>query len=176
MTVARFKGIIEALYLADLYASDYLANYTFTEEELTLPMVRHILYAAPRNGLREEDATEEEIAKAKENAENTLLQIKGYDDMVLLGDKHERDGTALESAEYTVSKGEMVKEFEEWCYDAARKVGDKEIVRSDFGFHVMFFVGTAEADDDQKKAIAQTSLYNMLDEKAKEAQFVLKEN
>jgi hypothetical protein len=176
MTVARFKGIIEALYLADLYASDYLANYTFTEEELTLPMVRHILYAAPRNGLREEDATEEEIAKAKENAENTLLQIKGYDDMVLLGDKHERDGTALESAEYTVSKGEMVKEFEEWCYDAARKVGDKEIVRSDFGFHVMFFVGTAEANDEQKKAIAQTSLNNMLDEKAKEAQFVLKEN
>jgi hypothetical protein len=175
MTLARFKAIVERLYLADIYASDYLANYSFTEEELALPIVRHILYAAPRNGLREQDASEEEIAKALEDAENTLLQVKGYDDMVLIGDKHTRDGTALESAEYTVSKGEMVKEFEAWCFDATRKVGDKEIVRTDFGFHVIFFVGSAEADEEQKKMIAQTALLDMLEERAMDARFALKE-
>lgn len=175
MTLARFKAIVERLYLADIYSSDYLANYSFTEEELALPIVRHILYAAPRNGLREQDASEEEIAKALEDAENTLLQVKGYDDMVLIGDKHTRDGTALESAEYTVSKGEMVKEFEAWCFDATRKVGDKEIVRTDFGFHVIFFVGSAEADEEQKRMIAQTALLDMLEERAMDARFALKE-
>lgn len=175
MTIARFKSIVEKLYLADLYVSDYLESYPFTEEELALPIVRHILYAAPMNGLREEEASEEEIAKALEDAESTLLQVKGYDDMVLIGDKHTRDGTALESAEYTVSKGEMVKEFEEWCFDATRKVGDKEIVRTDFGFHVMFFVGTAEADEEQKKVIAQNALLNMIEERAMDARFALME-
>ncbi len=175
MTIERFKAIVEAMYLADMYVSDYMANYTYTAEELALPMVRHILYAAPRNGLREQDATEEEIAKALEDAENTLLQINAYDDMVLIGDKHTRDGTALASAEYTVSKGEMVKEFEQWCFDPARAVGDKEIVRTDFGFHVMYFVGTAEAGEEQKKTIAQNALFGMIEEWAKDDRFMLKE-
>ena len=33
----------------------------------------------------------------------------------------------------------MVKAFENWCFDAARKAGDTGIVESDYGYHVMFF-------------------------------------
>ena len=39
-----------------------------------------------------------------------------------------------------VYKGQMVKAFENWCFDAARKAGDTGIVESDYGYHVMYFI------------------------------------
>lgn len=175
MTVERFRQIIESYYLAEMFSTDFLENYEFSEDELRLPTVRHILYGAPRNGLREEDASEEEIAEALAKAEETISLINGYEDMVLIGDQHTRDETALESAEYTVSRGEMVKEFEEWCFDPAREIGDKEIVRTDFGFHVMYFVGTKEADEDQKAVIARNALGDMIKQMAEEERFMFSE-
>lgn len=41
------------------------------------------------------------------------------------------EGTAL---------GTMVPQFEGWATDDARKYGDVEIVQSDYGYHIMFFV------------------------------------
>ena len=40
-----------------------------------------------------------------------------------------------------VFKGQMVEAFEDWCFDAARKVGDTGIVKTPYGYHVMYFVG-----------------------------------
>lgn len=37
-------------------------------------------------------------------------------------------------------KGKMVKEFEEWSFAADRKYGDTGIVKTQFGYHIMFFV------------------------------------
>lgn len=37
--------------------------------------------------------------------------------------------------------GQMVKPFEDWCFDASRQAGDTGIVQTDYGYHVMFFVG-----------------------------------
>ena len=36
----------------------------------------------------------------------------------------------------------MVKEFEAWCFDSARKYGDTGLVKSTYGYHIMFFVGS----------------------------------
>ena len=38
----------------------------------------------------------------------------------------------------------MVDNFENWLYDAERKVGDVDIVESPYGYHIMFFVGDIE--------------------------------
>ena len=38
----------------------------------------------------------------------------------------------------------MVEAFENWCYDAARKTGDTDIVETEYGYHVMYFVGDSE--------------------------------
>ena len=40
-----------------------------------------------------------------------------------------------------VRKGEMVKEFEEWLFAEERKVGDTGLVRTDYGWHIMYFAG-----------------------------------
>jgi hypothetical protein len=38
----------------------------------------------------------------------------------------------------------MVAPFEDWCYDESRKAGDYGIVETDFGYHIMFFVGDSD--------------------------------
>ncbi len=40
-----------------------------------------------------------------------------------------------------VYKGQMVENFENWCFDESRKAGDTGIVESPYGYHVMYFVG-----------------------------------
>ena len=41
--------------------------------------------------------------------------------------------------------GQMVKPFEDWCFDESREVGDTGIVKTDYGFHVMYFVESRPA-------------------------------
>ncbi|MBQ2854653.1 MAG: peptidylprolyl isomerase [Oscillospiraceae bacterium] len=40
--------------------------------------------------------------------------------------------------------GQMVTAFEEWCYDESRKAGDTGIVETEYGYHVMYFVGDSD--------------------------------
>lgn len=43
-----------------------------------------------------------------------------------------------------VGIGQMVKPFEDWCFDASRQSGDTGIVQTDYGYHVMYFVGRSD--------------------------------
>lgn len=45
-----------------------------------------------------------------------------------------------------VAKGEMVQEFEDWCYDEARKAGDTGVVKTSYGYHIMYYVGEGESN------------------------------
>ena len=38
----------------------------------------------------------------------------------------------------------MVVNFNDWCFDSARKTGDTDIVESEYGYHVMYFVGDSD--------------------------------
>ena len=64
----------------------------------------------------------------------------------------------------------MVKEFEDWSFDASRKYGDTGLVKSTYGYHIMFFVGSdtewrAFADYDLRME-ASKALLNGLEEEA----------
>ena len=39
-----------------------------------------------------------------------------------------------------VLKGDMVEEFENWIFDASRKPGDYGLVKTPYGYHIMYFV------------------------------------
>jgi len=43
-----------------------------------------------------------------------------------------------------VYPGQMVKPFEDWCFEASRQPGDTGIVQSDYGYHVMYFVSHSD--------------------------------
>ena len=39
---------------------------------------------------------------------------------------------------------QMVEEFSEWCFDQSRQPGDTGIVKTSYGYHIMYFVGQTE--------------------------------
>ena len=43
-----------------------------------------------------------------------------------------------------VYEGQMVPAFNDWCFDETRKYGDYGLVQTNYGYHVMFFVGSEE--------------------------------
>ena len=43
-----------------------------------------------------------------------------------------------------VTLGQMVEPFEKWCFDESRKPGDSGLVKTDYGYHIMYFVDTLE--------------------------------
>lgn len=72
----------------------------------------------------------------------------------LANEKSEDGGSNTNGGLYTgVTEGYMVDTFNDWCFDESRVVGDYGLVKTTFGYHVMFFSGsesvwyaTAEAD------------------------------
>ena len=110
--------------------------------------VRHILVepAAVSEDAEDYDA---ELAAAKDEAlaeaENLLTAWEEGDateeSFAELADQNSDD--TAEGGLYTqVHLGQMVEPFEEWIFDSSRKAGDTDIVESEFGYHVMYFVGT----------------------------------
>ncbi len=60
------------------------------------------------------------------------------DDTASTSDNTDSEGGGL----YTdIEKGMMVVPFEEWVYDASRKPGDVGIVKTAYGWHIMYYVG-----------------------------------
>ena len=108
--------------------------------DYALPNVRHILISVS-------DTTDEEaMAAAKETAEKLLAEYEAgehtEDAFAAIGDAAYADGTAAESARYEdITPGQMVEDFENWCFDSSRQVGDTGIVESTYGYHVMYFSG-----------------------------------
>ncbi len=43
-----------------------------------------------------------------------------------------------------VAPGDMVTEFNDWCFDPDRQIGDHGIVQTSYGYHIMYFVGQTE--------------------------------
>jgi len=105
--------------------------------------VRHILISA------DSSADEETVQAAKEKAE-TLLQTwqsaeATEDSFAELAKENSSDGSASNGGLYeNVYLGQMVTEFEDWCFDDSRKPGDTGIVKTRYGFHVMYFVGEGD--------------------------------
>ena len=114
--------------------------------------VRHILIQADKG----EDGTwsEEALAAAKAEAERILAEYEA-------GDKTEESFAALATRYSTdegsredgglyenVAKGQMVQEFNDFCFAEGRKSGDTGIVYGTngqyAGYHVMYYVGEGE--------------------------------
>lgn len=68
-----------------------------------------------------------------------------------------------------VVPGDVPAELEEWLFDPARKYGDTKIIRTEYGYHILYFVeGTtveAKAEADAALAAQQTKLIEIAKEK-----------
>ena len=91
-------------------------------------------------------ATRKDEAKAK--AEDALAQWKAgdatEDSFAALANEYSQDpGSNTTGGLYEqVYQGQMVTEFNDWCFDPARQTGDTGIIHNEStGYHVMYFVG-----------------------------------
>lgn len=157
------------LYFNDLYSSwepsqeelsDYYDNHTGTYAEEGLEKnempaaasVRHILIT-PEGGETGADGypvyTDEAWAAAEEAAQAVYDQwLAGdltEDAFADLAVQYSADGNASTGGLYEdVEPGQMVTEFNDWCFDTARACGDTGIVKTVYGYHIMYFVSASE--------------------------------
>lgn len=111
--------------------------------------VRHILAKVATSGEdgTSTDADWDACKEAIEEIENLWIDSDQTEDaFAQLAEDHSEDtGSAANGGLYEdVYKGQMVAEFEDWCFDDARQIGDTGIVKTSYGYHLMYYVGTCE--------------------------------
>ena len=117
------------------YTVVLLNKAAYINEEQTRD-VAHILFT------KDKYETEE---KAKAEAERVLALYKGgintLEAFEALGKEYTEDsGVKYEN----VKPGDMVEEFNDWMFDEARKAGDVDIVKTTYGYHVMYYIGEGD--------------------------------
>ena len=106
---------------------------------------RHILFQT-KDQSSGKDLSEEEIAKKKTQAEDVLKKFnegdKTEDSFAALANEYNEDtGSSSNGGLYEhIYPGQMVTEFNDWVFDANRKAGDVELVETDYGYHIIYFV------------------------------------
>ena len=112
--------------------------------------VRHVLImpeGATSANIRTETFPEEAWAASEKKAQELYDQWKSgdmsEDSFAQLAMDHSQDGSASTGGLYTdVYQGYMVEAFDAWCFDESRQPGDHGIVKTEFGYHIMYFVGS----------------------------------
>ena len=144
--------------------------------------VRHIL-VAPESGSNSSSSTsekteytDEQWSAAKKKADSILAKFNKTDkseyEFAKLAEQYSTDSASTSSGSNdsfgglyeSVTLGQMVPDFEKWSIDDSRKYGDTGIVKSDYGYHIMFFIN--DCPEYQSKIIAQIKsdrLSNMID-------------
>lgn len=121
----------------------------------TFPLknVRHILVSF-EGGTRDDSGnitySAEEKAAAKATAEELLNQWKSgeatEDSFAALATEKSSDtGSTANGGLYEdIAPNQMVAAFNDWCFAEGRKAGDTGIVETQYGYHVMYFVGDSD--------------------------------
>ena len=116
---------------------------------------RHILFRVDTTSLDTSSETYDadlqalkDAAKAKADDALAQWQANGATEdafAALANELSDDSGSNTNGGLYTkILKGQMVTEFNDWCFDASRKAGDTGIVYNEgsyTGYHVMYFVG-----------------------------------
>ena len=134
----------------------YYVIYYIGSNDNTFPLknVRHILVSF-EGGTTDSNTnvttySDEEKAAAKEKAEDLLNQWKSgdatEDSFAALATENSTDPGSVENGGLyeSIYPGQMVAAFNDWCFDESRKSGDTGIVETNYGYHVMYFVGDAQ--------------------------------
>ena len=112
--------------------------------------VRHVLIR-PEGGETGEDGypvfTDEAWEACRQKAEEIYAKWQEGDlseeSFAQLAKDHSVDGSASNGGLYeNVYQGRMVPEFDAWCFDESRQVGDHGLVKTVYGYHIMFFSGS----------------------------------
>lgn len=116
--------------------------------------VRHILIEIVGSGVDEDGntvITEEDWAKCLADAQALLDDWKANDGteegFASYAMEHSTDGGSASNGglyEDLTSSTNFVEEFKEWYLDSSRQPGDTGLVKSDYGYHIMYYSASEE--------------------------------
>lgn len=185
----RYKAVdyVSHLYEVLKPEAEQVQTY-FTENEETLAEsgitkdagsygnVRHILIV-PEGGETDEEGntvySEDAWNACQEKAQGILDQwLEGEaneESFAQLANAHSQDpGSNTNGGIYTqVQEGQMVEEFDYWLFSQEHQYGDHGLVKTKFGYHIMFFVSVNEIWFEETENVM---ISNQIEEKAKAAE------
>lgn len=142
---------VEAFYQANASAFEQQGIQKIDRNVIN---VRHILIQPEQDidsdGDLEPDSSSDEAWAAAEQAANDTyerwkLNPTEENFATVATDTTFDTGSAQTGGLYeNVYPGQMVGAFDEWCFDTSRQPGDNEIIRTDFGYHIMYFVSEGD--------------------------------
>lgn len=149
-----FRSCYDAMVPTDAEIEAYFAEHEeeFANSGVTrdakLVDIRHILVlpeGATLETIRTETFPEEAWAAGEKQAQEILNEwLSGEqteDNFAAIANQYSVDpGSNTNGGLYTdVATGDMVEAFDAWCFDPSRKAGDYGIVRTELGFHIMYY-------------------------------------
>lgn len=128
--------------------------HSISDNHTKMGDVRHLLVSF-EGGTEDEESggtvySDEEKAEAKATADKYLADWLAGDateeSFIALVQKNSDDSSAEEGGlfENVAPDGTYVPEFQNWALDESRKPGDTEVIGTEFGYHVMYYVGDSE--------------------------------
>lgn len=157
----KYPGL-DWLYSSDRKAGDvrqdsttvvYVVKPVYMSDAKTVN-VRHILIAPESSNSSDDSSsstsakncTDKEWAAAEKKAKSILAKYNSGDktskSFAKLAKSNSSDGNASNGGLYeNVIPNQMVPTFNAWCFDSSRKVGDVGIVKTEYGYHIMYFEG-----------------------------------
>ena len=170
-TLEDYKSFWEMYFLSSDYYNEITGSFAPTAEEIAEYFntheaeyadngldkttssvdVRHILILP--EGATIETVTTEEFSdeawaageqKAQEILDQWLSGDKTEDSFATLANENAADtGSNTNGGLYSgVTEGQMVEAFNDWCFDSSRQGGDYGIVKTQYGYHIMYFCGS----------------------------------
>lgn len=138
----------------DAYKDVFANNYGVSEDTGKLISVRHVLIQP--EGCEFDDsgyvvATDEqwEACRAEGQAMLDAWVAEGATEdgfAIMAGQKSVDTGSSSNGGLYEgVYEGQMVPAFNDWIFDETRQSGDYGLVKTEFGYHLMYFVSGEEA-------------------------------
>lgn len=126
-----------------------LAENKITKDSGYLVDVRHILLE-PKDADEDKTISDAEWETCRQEAQAILDQWlageKSENSFAELANEHSVDpGSNTKGGLYaSVAEGSMVDAFDAWIFDETRQIGDYGLVKTEYGYHIMFFSGTED--------------------------------
>jgi parvulin-like peptidyl-prolyl isomerase len=132
--------------VADYYAANEAAlnQQGIVNDGSVTVDARHILICP--EDTESEESWEQCRVKAQELLDKWLAEDGTEEGFAKFAAEHTEDpGSMATGGLYTdIYMGQMVAPFEEWCFDTSRQYGDTGLVKTDYGYHIMYFVASHE--------------------------------
>lgn len=171
----------------DISVSDEAVAAYVRENAGSLPSgstvdIRHVLLI-PDGAKTAKDGTvtasDSQWEKCRQTAEE-MLRTWGYSyltsenreaNFARLANENSADGgSRLNGGSYrNIRPGQLIEALDAWCFDDARKAGDAEIVRSELGYHIVYFCGrNREAEQEARRVLTREALLETVEQLGRE--------